>query len=263
VSQSEFDLQLKSIREALGRYRTRADHRFADVVAHAFLREVVEFSRSTRALTRSRNPRTAYATARVAFEAAQDLAFLCSKSESYEERAALVHASELVEMEDLQERFRRADVAAEYSKGRLAQLPSPEDAIERDASALDKRKAGAGAILRAALKEMRKPNRARKHWSGLSRKAIGRELAQEHPDIKLVYEVGDNFYGYLSINTHPRLRWTIEPRLFARNNTVVVQRRAVDRTLPLDLAGAAIVLAIAALTWSGRRVKVYFDADTA
>jgi hypothetical protein len=169
----------------------------------------------------------------------------------------LAYAIELVELEDLQQRFLRADVAAGYKKQRLRLAKTPEDVITADAADYDRRIPGKGDFLKAALAEARKPRRARKHWSGLSRKEVGRQVAEEHPDIRIIYEVGDNFYGYLSVNTHPRLRWAFEPRSLAGNNAIVVATREVDRALPLDLALAAMTLAVAALTWIGRRVPRY------
>jgi hypothetical protein len=254
---TEFESKLRSLRNVLGRYRARRRFPFADMFAHAYLRDVVEFSRATAQLAKSRAPRTAYSAARVAFEAAQDLAYLCSVVAEYEGRAALAYVFELVELEELQERFARADKAAGYSRGRVRLDRTPEQIVEADAQAYERRSPGQGRLLRDALVAARKRGRARRHWSGLSRNELGRRIGQEHPEISIVADLGDNFYGYLSVHTHPRLRWVYEPRSLARNSAIVVASRTVDRELPTDLADAAMTMAIAALTWIGRRVPRY------
>lgn len=250
----DLDKHLGTLRRVVGNYRVRSAHMLADSLAHAYAVLVRDHASATRRLARSPYPYTAYATARAAFEAAQDLGYLASLPAEYDARAALAYAIELVETEELQTRAAIADAAAGLPPGRARTSLTPEQAIARDAVAADRQVPGSGQSLRDALAEARIKNRAKRHWSDLSRRDLGRQLATEHPEASAVNELGDFFYGVASVRTHPRLGVGYQRRRLAGNNALVIGRRGVDGQVARSLAAAAVVLALDALRWSGRDV---------
>jgi hypothetical protein len=156
-------------------------------------------------LVESLFPRASYVNARAAFEAAQDALLLVSDEKSYDDNGALAYCIELVEHQDLQQRWKDASAQWNILKDLMGRI-TPEELIEKEAADLDKLAAGTADRFRHALAEARKPRRAHRHWSGMSRREISEALEKRIPAAKGIGAGGDAFYGMLSVQAHPRVR---------------------------------------------------------
>ncbi len=226
---------LQAIEERIGAFEPRPYHLVPDFLVYCLASDVVEQCRATLLLVDSSVPRAAYATARAAIEAAQDLALLVSEPAEYDKTGARVYGWEMLETEGLQARFVR---------GRKAMgVPIPSDlgmTVREAVARLTAKWRGynnqADALLQGALTDLRQ-RRPRGHWSGLSRNEIGRRLFKG-TGYEAVADAMDALYGALSVQTHPRIReWTrkfsfVEQRVKPHENPE-------DRARPVDAAWAA------------------------
>jgi hypothetical protein len=205
----------------------RSRHPIADVLAHAYASDVLAHAEATLVLAAGEWPATAYVTARAAFEAAQDLAYLAATPSDYDRRAVLAYVIEMVETEELLPRVARANTAMGLQRGTADW--SPERIVARECRSVEVLAPGHALLLKEALAEARKPRRTRIHWSGYrGRGLLGQAIAQEQPAWKAMESAGDAFYGHASTQSHPRLRAWHRRRRVARNRVLLVQSPQSD-----------------------------------
>lgn len=253
---AEVDLRghLDRLASVLTTYKARDEHFLGDHIVFAYAQQVRECSEGAILLCRSDIPHSAWSVARAAFEAAQDLAYLSSRQEEFDKRAALARTIELVEEEDVRRRFTDADIAAGYGANRLFTTLTPEQVVKEDAVFIEESNAAAARLLRESIIEARTKGRAKKHWSGFSRKRLGEQIAIEHPEIAIVDKVGDCFYGVASMHSHPRILYAYRGAETQPDNSIMLRSPDADKTLPMDLSKAAVVLALQGLEWIGYAV---------
>jgi hypothetical protein len=225
---------LDLIRERLANLVLRRHHLVPDFVVFCYATDVLEHSRATLLLVDSDVPRTAYACARAALEAAQDLMLLVSEPSDYDNAGARVYAWELLETEHLQRRFVLG------KKGMGVEVPADlgmtvDEAAKRTAAKWGAANPEAETLLQGALTEFRE--HAPPHWSGRSRKKIMEHMVDGSP-YEGVAAAMDALYGALSIQTHPRIReWS---RTFQfTGGRVAVRENPEDRHLPVSAAWTA------------------------
>lgn len=227
----------------------RDAHLLADSYTLGFSRLALSNGRATQQLVASTEPQTAFATARAAFEAGQDAAYMaCSQSE-YDIRAALAYTLELVECEDLRRRWFEAGTDYGYptdDKGMTV-----EEVVNSDAIVLEADHPERASELRDALVEAREKDRFKRHWSGTGRNALNRLLAECDKRLAGMAQVGDAFYGYLSVQSHPRLRHWYDKLSLTSDNKIVVQSNEASHDLPLGMALVATELARYAIRRAG------------
>jgi hypothetical protein len=204
----------------------RDGHAIADLVLHGYASDVVQQCRATFCLADSKWPRTSYATARSAFEAAIDMLLLVSEPSEFDRTGALAYAIERVETEQLRQRFLAADIEGGFDDDTFDSI-TPEEAAETDAVYCDRKKPGTGDLVRHALVEAREPGRAKKHWSGLGMRGRSERIQARMPNVGGIAMAGDAFYGYMSVQAHPRLRAGADQRSLTDDGTLRIKLRSV------------------------------------
>ena len=251
---ADLNALLGEIERDLAQYEPRDAHLLADTVLHGFGTDVAIHTRAVLSLRASKSPRAAYANARAAFEAAEDMVLLATEANNYDRTGALAYTIELVEVDALQARFVAADGAVGVAR-ELEGSPSPEEIVAEDAREAESVRAGAGAELLDALAKARRGGRAKKHFSALTRKEIADELGKRLPGIVGLAAIGDAFYGFLSVQTHPRLRAWAEA--IGRGEAGALEREPHERDalFPVSLTWVAVKLARLALDIRVGKVK--------
>src|SRR5207245_4879110 len=79
----------------------------------------------------------------------------------------------------------------------------PEKVVEEEAAVWEQHRVGSRALYVAALARVRKEELWKKHWSGLTRRAIRETVARISTDPVGVAEMIDAMYGSQSTHAHP------------------------------------------------------------
>lgn len=183
-----------------------------DLVLHGYAIDIVEQSNAVIILLQSQVPRAAVANARAAFEAALDMLLLTSREDEYDWFGALARASELIENEGLVSRRDAANALIGVESE--PESYTPDQVVEHDGELWERGFPGGKALLQRAYEEVRKSRDRRRHWSGLSRRAIGAEIDKGRGDSAGLAEMIDTTYGLISVHAHGR------PRLADRSTRV-------------------------------------------
>jgi len=225
---------LDMIRERLTGLVLRPHHLVPDFVVYCYATDVVEYCRASLLLVASEVPRTAYACARSALEATQDLMLLVSEPHDYDRTGARIYVWELLETEHLQQRFVLG------RKGMGVEVPddlgmSVEEAVTKTAANWEPANSQAETLLRGAFTEFREHRPS--HWSGLSRKKITERMLDGSPHEEAAAAI-DALYGALSVQTHPRIREWSRKFQFT-GGRIAVSENPEDRDRPVEAAWAA------------------------
>jgi hypothetical protein len=159
---------------------------------------------ATTALARSQTPRATYSTARAAFEAAQDLAFLAYSSDPAF-AGARAYVAGIVDNRTTQQRGRLATAEIFGSRPLKVSEHAEDDAVQAEAAFLDTMVPTAGQILWDALAAVRNARGGRRsHWSGLRRDELIKEVdsflrARGHTGVAATMT---SMYDLLSRQTH-------------------------------------------------------------
>jgi hypothetical protein len=237
---------VNALKRALDSFTPRDAHMIADVMLDAFARDVANQAVAVLALVDgAAPPRVAYPNARAAFEAAQDALLLATAGDVYDADGARAYVAELIETEQLQRRWLAAsevwDLTPPEDLGE-----TPEQVVDIDSAICDRLAPGSGDALRTALKEARRARRLPHHWSTLSRRQIVDAIEARLPDLTLA-RTADAFYGYLSVQSHPRLRAWSESRELDEHGRLRVRSEADHAAFAADLTFTAVMLALRAL----------------
>ena len=108
---SQFQQALHDLEGRLTEFTGRGEHQVPDIVFFNLLADVLEHGKGVELLVYSAVPRAAYACARAALEATQDLLLMSSDPSQYDESGAFARAFEVAEIEHLAQRRERADKA--------------------------------------------------------------------------------------------------------------------------------------------------------
>lgn len=227
-------------------FRVSASHLVSDMVLYSISLDVLEQIMAVEILRASPVPRSAYANARSALEAAVDIVYLTLRPTDYDLRACQARSAELLELEELAKRRERADAALDE----LPPLPDAlhaDEAMDRDAKEWEARAPGKGAVFRRAFEHVHSRSTQRGHWSGLDKGEVFREIAAAHGVPREQGAMLEVIHAALSIHAHPR------PRTGQRDVTVNADEARVTFNVsdPQDDAerGAylACILALSAL----------------
>jgi hypothetical protein len=185
---------------------------------------------------------------RAAFEAAQD-ALLLVTAPDYLAAGALARVFERIAFAELaREMHAMHATSSDGASWKPVSLAAVAASVEADAQRLDQSGGDAGVAMRNALAELlpkfqaaRMPGKKRakypSHWSGLSRRGIGRELNRRRPDL-VTAETQVAVYAYLSRYAHPsfgRENWRVS--LDDKGNPILARTGELPRTA----AGTALV----------------------
>src|SRR5690606_13773191 len=140
------------------------------------------------------------------FEAAMDMLLMTAVVDHYDRNGALARAAELVEMERLAERRDTANRLIGLSSPPLSHTPEEAAAIE--GGYWEQGMSGAKTLMLQALADVRGSRERRRHWSGLGRHEIGKEIERLRGESEGLAAMADATYGLLSIHSHPRPRTT-------------------------------------------------------
>ena len=232
----------------LSEYVPRPDHLVSDIVLFGFCHDTSDCVSAVLEQSQPSLYRTSYLLARGAFEASQDALLLAGDSDNYDRNGALAYAIELVELEQLQNRWKKPGEEWGTPELLLRPFTPPEVTVESEIPRLEAVSAGSSVHLTSAIVEARRKNRTHQHWSGLSRKKIAERIVYLVDDIdERTAEAADAFYGMLSVHSHPRLRaWT---RKFGQSESGALrfEGNPHDEFLPLGFSLVAAIQAVHAL----------------
>jgi hypothetical protein len=195
------------------------------------------------------DPRTArglWVNARAALEAAVEMLLLVCEECTYDVRGASVRAYELLDNQNLQHRFRKADLAAGVDPP--SEPGNAEDPALAEADKWEELAPGQGRVMRQAFEHVQATvSRGAKHWSGKSWTDLLREVAEKHTLEPGAIEVIDTLYGTSSVHTHPRLRSRHRELRFDASGDISIVPGHDDSDAMRALAATAAHLAVIAL----------------
>lgn len=239
------DEAVAHLKRALIRYPFRYEHFIADLLLVNLSTDVLEHAMAVQVLGPSDVPRAAHANARAAVEAAQDLMLLTADESGYDQHGYRARAFELLETQQLQERFHRANAATGLSTQEAGQ--SARDIIAIDAAECDARAPGTGVKLLDAFHAMARSKLPR-HWSGMTRKQLTIHLEASPGGEAGFGMMQDAIYGVLSIHSHPRPRMSKRQLEEQEDGHIVIPPAPDDREIVDALTSWACAAAASALT---------------
>ncbi len=242
----ETEQVLAQLQNAIDGFRPRDEHLLADVMLFGYCRDAADALRALLILSPSDATRSAYLPARAAFEAAQDALLLIADPDRFDANGALAYAIELVETQELQDRWIAAGKDWEVPPP-VEDFHTPEQIVEEEVRAIDAVAPGMGAHLNQAFAEAREPGRAKRHWSGRSRKQISEQIQELLGAKAGVASTADAFYGMLSVQSHPRLRAWAQPVRKNESGTLAAKASPVHETFTVALGFVAGKMALLAL----------------
>jgi len=247
--------ELAKLDEQLEKFKPRTAHYFADLVLHGYARDASTNVHATLLIVDSAWPRAAYATARAAYEAAQDALLLSSDAPAYDANGALAYAIELVEHEELRARWDSAGDEFGIARDESPHT-TPEQIVDQEVQVLETMHPGGGSALLEALGEARKSGRAKQHWANKGRREIARTIEERMPKLKGTATVGDAFYGFMSVQAHPRLRGWSEQRSLTPDGILQAEPADMHRTFPIGLTLISLRLLMLAMKIRNGDVQV-------
>jgi hypothetical protein len=215
-----------------------------DVILYHLALDVLEHGRAVSHLIDLGIGRPAWTNCRAAFESARDMLVLAAKPDEYCALGARARVHELLDIERLHDRQRKADEA--LGNGSRSKRRPAEEVIEDEAKLWDGYSAGKGNLLRDALGELRN-QRPGPHWSGLANVAIRSRIAEMSAEGTGVSEMMDAMYGILSMHSHPGARTGLRETTVKPDGTLFVEPRKVDLKAPLGYMAMSAQLALIAL----------------
>jgi hypothetical protein len=216
----------------------RSGHQLADAFVRLCAADVIDYARASLTLSEGSEAHTAFATARAAYEAAQDVAYVASRdAAAYDEAGALAYVVNFFETVRLRDRLQKGGEENEIelsTEGRttVAQVVAQE--VER----LNALSPGSGDTLQAAFDAVLASEKSyRKHWSRLQRPQMAEKIHEAWPDSGLTPKAMDALYGKLSVIAHPGFKSHLRRYTIREDGTLelVADHRNPDEALRLAL----------------------------
>jgi len=252
--------RLVELRSRLAKRPAALAHLFSDLGLAGLAGEVLEHTGAILLLSASEFPRASYSCARAALEASQDAIYLVADARTYDRLGALLRVFDLIDTAKLRSHFRAAQEA--LGLGALEEPKRSGDEIIAD----EARKWGEHSTegCRLLLGEWeeakrRKPG-ALRHWSGLQRTELLKQVETQIPELGPFYDTQMGIYKLLSMHSHPGFRYSSRSRSRNASGTLVLSSKPTDRFVPLVVCEAATRLVLTALD---RRDKFTFRAPAA